>query len=367
MKEQRIAFYLGDFTRSGGTERSCTSVVNGLATQSSNQVYVIVTNTNDEQSFFFIDPKVKILYLNVKYSKGKYLILISHLIKIIRINKIEIIVAVEALSLLFVLPVIFRNKFKKEKLKLIVWEHFNFTVNLGKKIREKFRWAAGRFADAIVVLTKRDVQLWQDNLKINGKIIAINNPSPFEVSSKEYNSKSNNIVAIGRLTYQKGFDRLIEIWNLFLQKYPENNHWQLQIIGDGNDKEKLESLITNYSINDNVQMVGNTSSISEYYEGASFLAMTSRFEGLPMTLIEAQSFGLPIVAYDCLTGPSEVITQKSGFLIDDNNKEKFVEKLQILVTNGTLRSEMSVAAKEEMKRFSEMEITQQWKELIEAL
>ena len=363
---KKIAFYIGDFTRSGGTERACTSVVNRLASQTSNHVYLIVTNSVVEKPFFSIDQNVTILYLNCNYSVGKYLTLLSRLITTVKKNKIEIVVAVEVFSLLFMLPVVLFGKVVRRKIKLIVWEHFNFTVDLGKRARRKFRWLAGRFADAIVVLTKRDVSLWNTNLKINGKIISINNPSSFAGSAKEYNCESANIVAIGRLTYQKGFDRLIEIWHEFSVRHSESKNWKLQIIGSGEDKQMLDDLINKYNLK-NVEMVSNTSSISDYYENAAFLAMTSRFEGLPMTLIEAQSFGLPIIAYDCLTGPSEVITQKSGFLIENNNKEEFVEKLQILITNGTLRNKMSVAAKEEMKRFSEIEITQQWEELIEAL
>ena len=363
---KKIAFYIGDFTRSGGTERACTSIVNSLASQTSNQVYLIVTNSIEEKSFFQIHPNVTILYLNCNYSLGKYFTLISRLNTVIKKNKVEIVVAVEVFSLLFMLPIILLSKLARRKTKLIVWEHFNFTVDLGKSARRKFRWLAGRFADAIVVLTKRDVSLWTSNLKINGKITSINNPSSFAVTEKVYDAKSVNIVAIGRLTYQKGFDRLIEIWHDFLEKYSNNRNWKLQIIGSGEDKEMLDNLIVKYNL-DNVEMVSNTSSISDYYEKASFLAMTSRFEGLPMTLIEAQSFGLPIIAYDCLTGPSEVITQKSGFLIEDNNKKEFVEKLQVLISNDSLRSEMSKAAREEVKRFSEIEITQQWKELIETL
>ncbi|KAF2334162.1 glycosyltransferase family 4 protein [Flavobacterium ginsenosidimutans] len=364
MQAHKIAFYIGDFTRSGGTERACTSIVNSLASQTSNKVYLIVTNSIEEKPFFSINSDVTILYLNSKYSLGKYLTLIYRLNNVIKSNNIEVVVAVEVFSLLFILPIILIGKLTRKKTKLIVWEHFNFTVDLGKNLRRKFRWLAGRFADAIIVLTKRDVVLWKSNLKINGKILAINNPSSFAVSKKEYNKESINIVAIGRLTYQKGFDRLIEIWYEFLEKYSNGKNWKLQIIGSGEDKEMLDNLIVKYNLN-NVEMVSNTSSISDYYENASFLAMTSRFEGLPMTLIEAQSFGLPIIAYDCLTGPSEVITQKSGFLIEDNNKEEFVEKLQFLISNDALRSEMSEVAKEEMKRFSEIEITQQWKELIE--
>src|SRR5690606_30927743 len=124
------------------------------------------------------------------------------------------------------------------------------------------------------------------------------------------NKESKSIIAIGRYTFQKGFDKLIEIWNQFVKEYRIPSGWKLQIIGQGEDQELLERLIKKYELK-NVELVGPTSNIGLYYSEASFLVMTSRFEGLPMTLIEAQSYGLPIISFDCLTGPSEVLNNKN--------------------------------------------------------
>lgn len=355
-----IAFYIGDYTRSGGTERSCVLVANGLASDKNNRVYLIVTNTKEETSFFDIDPTIQIIYLNIKNIKRDYFKLIKRLDTELKINKIDKIVAVEVMSLLFIIPLFIFKNFYKTKTKLWVWEHFNFTVNLGKSLRDWCRKLAAKYADYIIVLTQRDTELWSKNLNIKNSIIAINNPSPFDVSDKGYNLQSKKIVAIGRLTYQKGFDLLIEIWSQFLHKYPEKKEWTLQIIGSGPDEIKLKELAKYLNIDSNIEFISNTPNIKNYYENAALLAMTSRFEGLPMTLIEAQSFGLPIISYDCLTGPSEVISGNSGYLVENNNKNLFIENLYTLLSDSYLRLKMSENSRIEVSNYSLDKIIEKW-------
>lgn len=149
------------------------------------------------------------------------------------------------------------------------------------------------------------------------------------------------------------------------KKYPVHKNWKLQIIGSGVDKDMLENKIEEYNLRDNIEMIANTSNIAYYYENAAFLAMTSRFEGLPMTLIEAQSFGLPIIAYDCLTGPSEVITDRSGFLIKDDDQSEFLKKLNVLIADKQLRLDMSEISKKEVVRFTEDNVLDKWSNLLE--
>ncbi|MDM8177221.1 glycosyltransferase [Olivibacter sp. 47] len=248
-------------------------------------------------------------------------------------------------------------------IKLFVWEHFNFTVSLNKKMRVYLRKFAARFADTIIVLTQKDVELWKTNLKVRAKIISINNPSPFPISNNKYKEESTTVIAVGRLKYQKGFDRLLKIWSDFKRIRP-NGLWKLQIIGSGPEADKLKEQSMRLGIGSSVEWIENTAHIKRYYENAAFLAMTSRFEGLPMTLIEAQSFGLPIIAYDCLTGPGEVISKKSGFLIRNGDDDEFVDKLLLLSQDSSLRNRFSYSAREEVTKFSVRNIVMQWLSLL---
>jgi len=363
MKNKNIAFYLGDFKRSGGTERSCIAVANGLAEYTAHTVFLFVTNEESDKSFFEISPSVKIVYLKITSLKKEYIRLSSRLMTALKIHKIDIIVAVEVMSLLFLMPVFMSKILARTKIKIFVWEHFNFTVSLNKKSRVYLRKFAARFADAIIVLTQQDIQLWKSNLNVRATMKSINNPSPFPVSIRPYEIMSRNIIAVGRLTFQKGFDRLLTIWEEFKKRNP-HSEWKLQIIGSGPDESELKSQAKVLKVDDSVEWVANTPNVKSYYENAAFLAMTSRFEGLPMTLIEAQSFGLPIIAYKCLTGPEEVISDRSGFLVEKDNMNDYVEYLSLLCTDNERRGKMSKYAKEEVLRFFLPNIIDKWETLI---
>lgn len=363
MNIKKVAFYLGDFKRSGGTERACISVANGLSEFSDHEVFLITTNSKTEDPFFEIGPKVNIIYLNINNLKGEYFLLTKRLRSSLKEFKIDILIAVEVMSIIFLLPVFVSKIMGKTRVKLFVWEHFNFTVSLNKKIRIYLRKFAARFADTIIVLTQKDVELWKTNLKVRAKIVSINNPSPFPISNSKYKTESTTVIAVGRLKYQKGFDRLLEIWSEFKRLCP-NALWKLQIIGSGPEGEKLKEQSIRLNIDDSIEWIENTANIKPYYENAAFLAMTSRFEGLPMTLIEAQSFGLPIIAYDCLTGPEEVVGNDTGFLIKDGETGLFVSKLIQLTSSVELRKTMSSSAIAEFTRFSPSQIIEKWSKLL---
>ena len=362
-----VGFFIGDFKRSGGTERSCINVVNGLAEDENIEVFLLCTNKEQEKPFFNVSSKVQIVYLNVQNFKLGLLKLYVNVYKAIKKYKIKNVVAVEVYSLLLLFPAFKIAISFGLPVKFIVWEHFNFTVNLGRKLRDYLRKFAAKQVDAIVVLTKRDAELWRSNVQVRGVLTSIPNPSPFLVTSKEYDATAKTIIAIGRLTYQKGFDRLITVWHKFKEGFDKSGNWRLQIIGGGSDKKMLEEKVNQLDMNGSIEFIENTPLIREFYEKAAFLVMTSRFEGLPMTLIEAQAFGLPILAYDCLTGPAEVVTENSGILVKDGDEEKFVLGLLKLTSDAALRVSMSNHSKQEIARFSIKEVSAAWNQLLEKL
>lgn len=358
-----VAFYGGNITNLAGTERAMFSVANGLAETGNYKVIIISTIGIREDVKYNLHPSIDVVCLNINNYKKQFLKLGQRLINVVKFNKIQYLISVEAISFLFT----FYLKFIFGKdLQLILWEHFNFTVNLGLRSRDYARKLAAKFADGIVVLTQRDKELWSKNLSIKGGITSINNPSPFEITPSPYNKESKSIIAIGRYTFQKGFDKLIEIWNQFVKEYRIPSGWKLQIIGQGEDKDLLERLIKNYDLT-NVELVGPTSNIGLYYSEASFLVMTSRFEGLPMTLIEAQSYGLPIISFDCLTGPSEVLNNKNGFLIPMDDNENFCKSLNIMILNMGLRERMSDESKIRSQDFAVQPTIKKWEHFLESI
>ena len=136
------------------------------------------------------------------------------------------------------------------------------------------------------------------------------------------------------------------------------------IIGSGEDKEKLLNQKENLKLK-RVTFIENTKNIKEYYEKASIYLMTSRFEGLPMTLIEAQSFGLPIISYDIKTGPKDIVNNgEDGYLIENDNQNEFVNKFLELSQDREKIYKFSQKAYENSKRFKLDNIIKKWKEIL---
>lgn len=247
---------------------------------------------------------------------------------------------------------------KTEKTKLISLEHVAFDVRpKWVKILSKILY---KKIDKVITLTNQDKKSY---VKFHKNIEQINNISPFDVNSvlPNYSIDSKTIISIGRLTYQKNFQSLLETWEIVLK---QNQDWKLQIFGLGEDEENLKNLISERKIT-NVYLMGQTSDVQSVYQSAAFYVMSSRFEGLPMVLIEAQSFGLPIISYDCPHGPAEIIDDnKTGFLVEDQNTLKLAESMLKLMSSASLREVFSNNARVHAKNYSEDVILHDWLKVI---
>ncbi|HHT8110268.1 TPA: glycosyltransferase, partial [Escherichia coli] len=214
-------------------------------------------------------------------------------------------------------------------------------------------------AKKVIVLTSHDYNLLTTKYGIKN-VIQIPNINPFDTSNniiKPYDQRENIVIAVGRFTEQKNFNELIEIWH-------EANipNWTLYIIGDGPNKRILEKAIAGMS---SIKMFKTTDEICNYYNAAKIYAMTSLYEGLPMVLIESQSFGIPSVAYDCPTGPAEIITDNvNGFLIPFKNRELFIQKLRKLTSDDNLSNIFSTNAIKNSRKYNADAIIHKWISLL---
>ncbi|WP_241575463.1 glycosyltransferase, partial [Rosenbergiella nectarea] len=224
------------------------------------------------------------------------------------------------------------------------------------KMKKKLKLNAYKYYTSIAVLTEADKKnLENENLFIPIKVIR--NISSFNINNNIYKYKSNIVIAIGRLSYQKNFSRLIDIWCEM-----DTIGWELKIIGDGEDKINLLTKINKRNCN-NINIINATKAIENYYKDAALLVMTSRYEGLPMVLIEAKSFGLPVIAFDCETGPKELIC-KDGVLVNYRDDKSYIKEFQFLLDNESVRKELSTNAKSNAEKYSPNYIIQEWKELL---
>lgn len=355
---KKICFLIGDLSHSGGTERVTTLIANALV-QKDFQVSIL-SLADGKQPFFELVPSIKIysVYTKKISFKKNFFGAIWRIRKFVTQHHIDTLIVVDSISCVFTVPALFGLKVKH-----ICWEHFNFNVNLGVKYRDIGRKWAAKYCDYVVTLTKRDKELWEQGMKnIKAKIIPIANPSPFEVQENIPSLDYKTILCVGRLTYQKGFDLLIPAWARVARQVPD---WKIVIVGSGEDELMLKQMAKDYAVEDSIVFAGQQKNIDQFYRKSSFFCMSSRFEGLPMVLLEAQSYGLPIIAFDCETGPSElVINNKNGFLVFNDNILELSNAIIELIRGDVEYEEFSNFAKESLKNFYVSSIVNSWVDIL---
>ena len=146
------------------------------------------------------------------------------------------------------------------------------------------------------------------------------------------------------------------MWQNFQEKNPTAN---LTIVGCGEKYDELMLIINNSKIK-NVSFIESTNEIERYYKENDVLLCTSRAEGLPMTFIEAQAHGMPLISYDIETGPAEIIDGSNGFLIVDGNETDFLLAMERIKENATF-VKMSLSSLECAKKFTLLNILNDWK------
>ena len=212
-----------------------------------------------------------------------------------------------------------------------------------------------------MVLTHEDREL---NWKGDPKVAVI--PNPVEVRHGHISSlEKKRIIAVGRLVLLKNFASLVKAFSLVAMRHPD---WQLDIFGDGPEKSRLQTLITSLGLDDKVRLRGNTNRVIEEMVDSSMLAMTSKFEGFGVVLIEAMSVGLPVVSYAYPCGPKDIITDgEDGFLVNPGKEEEMAEKICYLIEDESMRQRMGINGLKKASRFALDKVIWQWMELFQEL
>lgn len=198
--------------------------------------------------------------------------------------------------------------------------------------------------DRFVVLTEEDKGYWGslENIRV------IPNPRTF-VFEKPASLESHQVLAVGRYDYQKGFDMLLEAW-----KRIDTKGWTLRIAGSGGDLGPLPGNV----------VTGPAADIKKEYLQSAFLVMSSRYEGLPMVLLEAQAAGLPAVSFACKCGPRDVITDgEDGILIPEGDINRLATGIQKMMEDTVLRHRMGAIAFRNSERYDKERIMSLWENL----
>lgn len=346
---KRVLFFTHSLSNGVGIERMTTSLANAL--EDEGLVIRIVVLSSVIDSFYRLNKEIEVVSLRV----NKFLSLqsIVNLRKMIKEWKPDYIInSGVQMSMTSILSSIGFS------CKVITWEHF--FLKAGSKCGYLMRIFSVIFGFKQVVLTETDLLDYPKLFR--KKIIPISNFSVID-GHKISDLTHRIVLAVGRLDYIKGFDRLLKVWALCLQKKPD---WMLYIVGSGVEECALKKLSVELGITDYVLFVPNTRDISTYYSQSSIYAMSSRYEGLSMVLIEAKSFGLPCVAFDCPNGPRSIIRDEvDGLLVKDGDEDAYYQALVGLMDNLDKRNLYSNNAyKDFEERFTKKSIVDKWMSIL---
>lgn len=218
--------------------------------------------------------------------------------------------------------------------------------------------------DALAVLTERDHDTYARALGDSVRLERIPNAIP-ALDADPPRLDRPVAVAAGRLTLQKGFDLLIPAFARVVERHPD---WMLHICGDGPQRKRLERLIIEHGLSNNVLLMGPVDRLDLEMSQASMYVLSSRFEGLPMVMIEAMSLGLPVVSFDCPTGPREVIQNgRSGILVPDGDVGALARAMLALVEDPAHRRALGAGAAARAQDFALASIGARWEALIAEL
>lgn len=372
----RIVYTILGTFNSGGMERVLANKANYLAARGYD-VTIVTTDQRNRKPFFELDSSIKLYDLDINYTDDLNKGIVSRGISYINKQKKH---KKNLKDLLFsIKPDINISMFDNDASfitdiddgsKKVLEIHFSRFKRLqyGRKgvwklidaNRNKADLKTVKKFDRFIVLTEEDKGYWGDlpNIQVIPNANSFESDIPAPLINK-------SVLAIGRFDYQKGFDDLIKIWGFVRRVKPD---WKLNVYGHGPLEEEFKSLITTLHLTDSVFLHAPTKDIKAVYRNHSILAMTSRYEGLPMVLLEAQVCGLPMVSYACKCGPKDIITDgKNGFLIGEGNKEDFAEKLVLLMDNEEERIRLGQNSIINAKNFSEQRVMQEWIKLFENL
>ncbi len=233
---------------------------------------------------------------------------------------------------------------------------------------ELLRRLAYRWADMLVCQTEASLEWFRKRYGMNGCVIP-NPVSPAPGAEHDPPTRSsdgaNTVLAMGRLSHEKGFDLLLDAFSQVAGRHPE---WSLKVIGDGPLRPQLIEQRDRLKLTDRISLPGPVSDPVPALRSADLFILPSRFEGFPNALCEAMSVGLPAISFDCPSGPAEIIRDGiDGILVRPQDVGALASALDLLMTDSTLRKRLSMHAPEVLARFSLPKILLMWEEVFKKL
>lgn len=356
----------------GGMERVLLNKVTYLSQLLGWEVSVVTTDQHQRPPFYPFPEKVRMTDLGINYSedneKGAWKKITGYLRKrkehkrkltaLLLKEKPDIVVSLYPSESSFIPDI-------KDGSRKVLELHYCkfFRLQYGRKgllgwidkLRTRQDEQIVRRFDKFVVLTNEDRGYW-GNLP---NIEVIPNAA-MHVSDAYSDVMNKRVIAVGRLDYQKGFDRLIQAWQL-VQHTGRFTGWKLDIFGQGEWQEMLQQMIGKAGLQDTARLNRPTKQIGEEYVKSDMLVMSSNYEGFPMVMIEAMACGLPVVSFDYKCGPKDIIQSGiNGLLVPNGDIQALADAMMKVMEDEAYRKMLSLNARKVVDTYSEQAVMAQW-------
>ena len=379
----KILYCIPMLYNSGGMERVLTQKVNWLAAHTEHEITILTTECTPEgrnDIYFPLDNRVRVEALHIDfnddYAKPLCRKWIGHerrmrtyrraLHNYICANKTDLCISLggKEIAFLHTLPcrTIAEMHFAKEqRSQLLMANHHGWLWSLLGRVRTGQLVRAVIPLERLVVLTRKDMQDWQEAGCTN--VICIPNPCSLDGQEQPIPTEKKKVVlAVGRLHEQKGFDLLLQAWEYIEKSYPE---WTLRIVGEGPKRIELEKQIKELGL-ERAELAGSMSNVANEYAEASLFVLSSRYEGFSLVLSEAMWSGLPCVAFDCPQGPAELLGNNRGWLVSNGDITALAKQIAYAIGHPEEAAQKAAQAKAYAQQtYSEEAIMPRWIEIIE--
>lgn len=353
----------------GGAERVMTMLASAWAEQG--KQVTLLTLYHPHEPAYAIHPSVQVRHLDVLGPSGSFVHAVVQnvrriraLRRAIRESQPDIVVSfIDAANVITVLAT------RGLHIPTVICEHIDPELCDIGRIWNRLRRVVYPFSDALVCLTSSTLSRFQVMMKVKGRVIpdliAAPPPEPDARKNKEQRKSGGLIVGMGRLVPQKGFDLLLNAFAGIASRHPD---WKVQILGAGPQRQELEQLADALKLSGSVRFVGEVSDPFRVLRSADLFVFPSRFEGFGLALCEAMACGLPVISFDCPSGPGDIIRNGvDGVLVPAGDIDKLADAMDRLMNNAVLRQQLACRAPDVLVRFSREKTLALWQQLLDDL
>ena len=377
---KKIVYLIPGLHFPSGMERVLTLKANYLADEFGYDVTVILTEEKDKPFYYPLSPKVKTINFDLNFDRMYGLPLHRRLVYYRkRLRKFKKMLTSTLCELkpditvsLLRRDINFLNTVPDGSVKIgeIHFNRSNYRDFNNRMLPGFVRDAVKKYWNAqlirelkklkkFVVLTREDEALWTEL----DNVTTIHNPLPFYPGPDRVSPcTAKQAIAVGRYTWQKGFDLLIEAWKRVAVRHPD---WTLRIYGGG-DPTIYARMVEEAGLRRTCRLEGVTDDVVGRFCESSVFVLSSRFEGFGLVVAEAMACGVPPVAFACPCGPKDIVRDgEDGLLAKNGDVEDLAEKICLLIERDELRKRMGSRAREHVRRFDIDTILQQWRQLFD--